>query len=80
MLFLLKLVLSMGKGACISILTLLILYPALAKLCLNLQLIVVGQNTAIASESEGIAGTLFVFLRYPCLLDIVAFEELVLVL
>ena len=54
MLLLLKLMFTVGKGARISILTLLVLYPALAELSLDLELVVVGDNSTVASESEWI--------------------------
>jgi hypothetical protein len=54
MLLFLKLMLTVGKCACISILTLLVLYPALAKLRLNLQLVIIRDNSTVTSESEWI--------------------------
>ena len=80
MLLLLKLMLTVGKGARISILTLLVLYPALAELSLDLELVVVGDNSTVASESEWILSWLLVFMRDPSLFNEIVLEELVLVL
>ena len=48
----LQLVLTVGKRACITVVTMLRAHPALAQLCLYLQLVVPRHDTAVAAERE----------------------------
>lgn len=79
-LLLLKFMVTMSECASISVLASLVLDPTFAEFCLDLQLVVVRNDSAVTSESKRIARGLLVFLWDPGLLDVVAPEELVLVL
>ena len=63
MLLLLKLVLAVGKGAGIPINAGAALDPPCAKFCLDLNLVVFGQNSSITFESEGIMIPLVIRVR-----------------
>lgn len=79
MLFLLELVLAMGKGTGASILATLVLDPAFAEFGLNLEFIVIWNDSTIASKSEWVIQRLFIFLWDPSLPYIVVLQEFSLV-
>ena len=54
MLLFLKFVIAVGKSTRLSILALAFLHPLFAKLCLDLQLIVLRQNSSVTFEGEGV--------------------------
>ena len=56
MLLLLQFMLAVGKSTRVSVLALAFLYPLFAKLCLDLKLVVLRQNSAVTFEGEGHVG------------------------
>ena len=79
MLFLLELVLTVGEGAGASVLAGLVLDPAFAEFSLNLQFVVIWNDSAITSESEWVIQGLFIFLWDPSLPYVIVFQEFSLV-
>lgn len=72
MLFLLKFVFTVGEGTLIAVRTFLVLLPAFAEFGFDLELVVLGEDAAVAFEREGIILLYLVFVSpsWPNLLEL----------